>query len=117
MRHRKKKQKLGSSFHQRKAILCSLATAIILKGRISTTEGKAKKVRPFIEKAITRARKNTLANRRLLLMDFKPRIVDKLIKDIAPKYINQAGGYIRIIKIGHRKNDAAPMVFIELVKK
>ncbi len=117
MRHRKKKQKLGSSPHQRKAILCSLATALILKGRISTTEGKAKKVKPFIEKAITRAKKNTLADRRLLLMDFKPRTVDKLMKDIAPKYINQAGGYTRIIKIGQRKNDSAPMAFIELISK
>jgi large subunit ribosomal protein L17 len=117
MRHRNKKQKLGSSFHQRKAILRSLAMAIILKGRISTTEGKAKKVRPFIEKAISRAKKDTLANRRLLLKDFNLKIVNKLIKDIAPKYINHPGGYTRIMKTTNRKADAAKMVFIELVKR
>lgn len=116
MRHRKKKQKLGSSFHQRRAILRSLATAIILKGRISTTEGKAKKVRPFLEKAITRAKKDTLANKRLLLKDFNLRIVNKLMKEIAPKYANRAGGYTRIIKTLNRKADAAKMVFIELMK-
>ena len=117
MRHRNKKQKLGSSFHQRKAILRSLATAIISKGRISTTEGKAKKVRPFLEKAITRAKKDTLANKRLLLADFKLKTVNKLMKEIAPKYASQAGGYTRIIKISNRKADSAKMVFIELTNK
>ena len=117
MRHRKKKQKLGSSFHQRKALLRSLATAIILKGRISTTEGKAKKVRPFIEKVISRARENNLVNKRLLLADFNSRIVNKLMKEIGPKYVGQPGGYIRIMKTIHRKADSAQMVLIELVKK
>jgi large subunit ribosomal protein L17 len=117
MRHRKKKQKLGSSFHQRKAILRSLATAIILRGRISTTEGKAKKVKPFLEKAITKSKKDTLANRRLLLIDFSPKIVNKLMKEIGPKFIDQSGGYTRIIKTINRKADAARMVFIELVNK
>ncbi|HUT96018.1 MAG TPA: 50S ribosomal protein L17 [Candidatus Paceibacterota bacterium] len=117
MRHRKKKQKLGSSFHQRKAILRSLASALVLKEKIFTTEGKAKKMRPFLEKAITRARKNTIADRRILLKTFPVRIVDKLMKEIGPRYINQAGGYIRIIKTASRKADAAKMVLIELVKK
>lgn len=117
MRHAKKKQKLGSSFHQRKAILRSLATALILKERISTTEIKAKKLRPFLEKAISRARKNDLAARRILLQDFAPRIVDKLIKEIGPRYAAQPGGYTRIMKTGARKADAAQMVLMELVKK
>jgi len=117
MRHRKKKQKLGSSFHQRKAILCSLASHIIFKERISTTEGKAKKVRPFLEKTISRAKENTLSNRRILLQDFTPRVVNKLLKEIGPRYANQPGGYTRIIKTLARKSDAAQMVLIELVKK
>jgi len=116
MRHRNKKQKLGSSFHQRRAILRSLANAIILRNRIFTTEGKAKKVKPFIEKVISRAKKDTLANRRLLLKDFNLRIVNKLIKEIAPKYANRVGGYTRIIKTNNRKADSAKMVFIELIK-
>ena len=115
MRHKNKKQKLGSSFHQRKAILRSLASALILRGRIFTTEGRAKKVKPFIEKVISKAKKDTLANKRLLLKDFNLKIVNKLIKDIAPKYINRSGGYTRIIKTANRKADSAKMVFIELV--
>lgn len=117
MRHRRKKQKLGSSFHQRKAILRSLASAVILRERIFTTEGKAKKVRPYLEKAISRAKENTLANRRILLQDFTPRITNKLLKEIGPRYANQAGGYTRIMKTTARKSDAAKMVLIELVRK
>lgn len=117
MRHGKKKQKLGRSFHQRKAILRSLASALILKEKIFTTEVKAKKLKPFLEKSISRARKNNLFTKRFLLRDFTPRIVDKLIKEIGPRYVNQAGGYIRMAKVGSRKADAAKMVLLELVKK
>lgn len=115
MRHGKKKQKLGRSFHQRKAILRSLASALILKEKIFTTEVKAKKLRPFLEKSISRARKNNLFTKRFLLRDFAPRIVDKLMKEIGPRYANQAGGYVRIMKMGARKADAAQMVLMELI--
>jgi large subunit ribosomal protein L17 len=94
-----------------------LASAIILKERISTTEGKAKKVRPYLEKAISRSRENNLANKRILLKDFTPRVVDKLLKEIGPRYLNQTGGYTRILKVSSKRSDAAPMVLIELVKK
>jgi len=116
MRHRNKKQKLGRSPEQRKATLSSLASAVILKERIFTTEIKAKKLKPFLEKAISRARKNTVANRRILLKTFPPRIADKLIKIIGPRYAAQAGGYTRIIKYNVRKADGAQMVLMELVK-
>lgn len=117
MRHRNKKMKLGRSFQQRKAILKALASALILREKIFTTENKAKKLKPFVEKAISKARKNNLANKRLLLQTFSPRIVDKLMKEIGPRYVNQSGGYTRIIKSNLRKADAARMVLIELVKK
>jgi large subunit ribosomal protein L17 len=117
MRHRKKRQKLGSSFHQRKAILRSLASHIISRERIFTTEGKAKKVRPFLEKVISRAKENTLANRRILLTDFTPRVTNKLLKEIGPRYAGHNGGYTRIMKTTARKSDAAKMVLIELIKK
>ena len=117
MRHRKKKQKLGSSFHQRKAILRSLASVIILKERIFTTEGKAKKVKPYLEKVISRSRENNLANKRILLTDFTPKVVNKLLKEIGPRYASQTGGYTRIMKTKARKSDAAKMVLIELIKK
>jgi len=115
MRHRNKKQKLGSSFHQRKAILRSLASAVILKERIFTTEGKAKKVRPYLEKAISRAKADNLANKRILLRDFTLKVTNKLLKEVGPRYANQAGGYVRIMKTGARKSDAAQMVLIELI--
>jgi large subunit ribosomal protein L17 len=94
-----------------------LASAIILKERIFTTESKAKKVRPYLEKAISRSRENTLTNKRNLLIDFTPRVVNKLLKEIGPRYVNHTGGYTRIIKTNARKSDAAKMVLIELIKK
>jgi len=116
MRHRKKRQKLTKTIAQRRALLRSLLSAIILKEKIITTEGKAKKIRPFLEKTISKAKKNSLANRRLLLRDFSPKIVNRLMKEIGPRYKNRPGGYSRIIKMGRRKDDAAPMAIIELIK-
>lgn len=117
MRHRKKKIKLGRSFQQRRAILRVMARALILKEKIFTTETKAKKIRSFVEKAISRAKQDNLNNRRILLADFSPRIVNKLFKEIGPRYASQAGGYTRMIKTEPRKADGAKMVLLELIKK
>ena len=116
MRHRKKKNKLTRSKDQRRALLRSLASSLILKEKIVTTENKAKKLRPFLEKSISRSRKDTLANRRLLLKNFSPAVVDKLMKEIGPRYKERSGGYSRIIKTNPRKTDSAKMAIIELVK-
>jgi large subunit ribosomal protein L17 len=116
MRHRKKRQKLGRTHSQRRALLRSLITSLVLKERIITTEGKAKKTRSFLEKIISRSRNNTLTNQRILLRDFSPKVVDKLIKEIGPRYKERPGGYSRIIKTSSRKNDTASMVIIELIK-
>jgi len=116
MRHRKKRQKLTKTIDQRKAILRSLISALILKEKIITTEAKAKKLRPFLEKAISRAKQTNITNRRFLLKDFSLKAVDKLLKEIGPRYKDRAGGYSRIIKIDSRKNDAAKMAIIELIK-
>lgn len=116
MRHRKKKLKLTKSKDQRRALLRSLASSLILKEKITTTEAKAKKLRPFLEKSISKARKDTLANRRLLLGNFSPRVVNKLIKELGTRYKNRPGGYSRIIKISPRKTDSARMAIIELIK-
>ena len=117
MRHRKKRQKLARSKSQHRALLRSLVSALILREKIFTTEGKAKKLRPFLEKSISRARKDNLTTKRLLLRDFSPRIVNKLIKEIGPRYIDRPGGYLRIVKINPRKTDNAKMVLLELVKQ
>lgn len=116
MRHKKKRNKLTRSKDQRRILLRSLISSVILKEKIATTEAKAKKLRPFLEKTISRAKKDTLANRRLLLKDFSKKIVDKLIKELGPRYKDRPGGYSRIIKISPRKTDSAKMAIIELLK-
>jgi large subunit ribosomal protein L17 len=116
MRHRKKKFKLTRTKDQRRALLRLLASSVILKERIITTEAKAKKLRPFLEKSISKARENTLAKRRLLLKNFSPKVVDKLMKEIGPRYKERPGGYSRVIKINPRKTDSAKMAIIELIK-
>lgn len=116
MRKRKKGRKLSRERDQRKALLKSLASEIFLKEKIKTTTAKAKEVRGFVEKSITRARKGDLHSRRLLLRFFSPKIVKKLIEDLAPKYKERKGGYTRIVQLGPRKSDGAKMAIIELVK-
>lgn len=87
-----------------------------MKEQIKTTEARAKEIRSMVEKSITRAKVDTLANRRLLLKKLNPKSVNKLFKDISPRLRARAGGYTRIMKIGHRKNDGAKMAIIELLK-
>lgn len=116
MRHHKKRNKLTKTQDQRQAALRALATALILKEKIITTEAKAKKIKPYVEKTISRAKKDILSNRRLLLEDYSNKIVGKLFKELGPRYKERAGGYTRIVKAGPRKNDSAKMAIIELVK-
>jgi large subunit ribosomal protein L17 len=116
MRHQKKRNKMTKTSDQRRAIYRLMVSPLILKERITTTEAKAKKIRSFLEKNISRAKQNTLANRRVLLQYFPPKAVDKLFKELGIRYKERAGGYSRIIKIDPRKNDSAKMVIIELIK-
>ena len=115
-----KKRKAGRKFHrttgQRKALLKGLARALILKGRIETSEAKAKELSSFIDKQITKAKKGDLAARRELLKIFSNTTVKKLIEEIAPSYKSRAGGYTRIIKKGPRASDGAKIAIIEFVK-
>ena len=116
MRHLKKRNKITKTKGQRRSIYYLMVSSLILKERMTTTEAKAKKIRPFLEKSISRAKKDTLANRRLLLESFPLKTVNKLFKEIGPRYEERNGGYSRIIKTGSRRNDSAKMVIIELVK-
>jgi len=116
MRKRKKGRKLSRKRDQRWALLRSLATALILKEKIKTTEAKAKEMAGVVEKFVTRAKKADLASRKRLGQFFAPQVVKKLIDEIAPKYQTRNGGYTRIIKLGPRKTDGAKMAFIEFVK-
>ncbi len=106
----------GSSSHQRH-ILANLATALFEHGRITTTEAKARRLRPVAERLITFAKRGDLhARRRVLTLVTDKSVVHTLFTAIGPSYATRPGGYTRITKIGPRKGDAAPMAVIELVK-
>jgi len=107
----------GSPAHER-LILANLATALFEHGRITTTEAKAKRVRPLAERLITFAKRGDLASRRRVMTVIGDKgVVHTLFAEIAPQYDNRAGGYTRITKIGPRKGDNAPMAVIELVER
>src|SRR3954467_7538699 len=105
----------GSPAHQR-LILSNLATALFEHGRITTTEAKARVLRPVAEKLITKAKRGDLHNRREVLKTIRDKsVVHTLFTEIAPTFSERPGGYTRITKIGPRKGDNAPMAVIELV--
>lgn len=101
---------------QRKAFLKSLATALVQKEKIKTTEARAKETSIFVDKFITKAKKGTLAGTRQVNELFAKRIAKKLVDDIAKRYKDRQGGYTRVIKMGRRKTDGAQMAIVELVK-
>lgn len=105
----------GSPSHQR-LILSNLATQLFEHGRITTTESRARALRPLAEKLITKAKKGDLHNRREVLKTVRDKgVVHVLFTEIAPTFSERPGGYTRITKIGPRKGDNAPMAVIELV--
>lgn len=118
MRHQVKTRKLGRPKKQRNALLSSLATSLIEKGRISTTRAKAKELRPYIERIVTKAKADTLSNRRHVLsrLGNNKKVVAKLFSEIAPRMKERPGGYTRIIKRAPRKSDAAQLAIIEFVE-
>lgn len=111
----KKTRKLSRKRDQRRALLKGLAANLILRGKIKTTEAKAKEARPFIEKLISKNRKKTLNGARYAAKFLPGIAVQKLINEIGPRYAQRKGGYTRIIKLGARKTDSARMAAIELV--
>lgn len=116
MRHRNKTKTLARNATARKALLRDLATSVIVYEKIKTTQMKAKAVRPLVERLITTAKKGDLAARRELLSFFTTeQPVAKMMDVIGPRYKERAGGYTRIVKLGTRQGDAAPVVQIELV--
>ena len=117
MRHSNSKRKFGRVKNKRNALVNSLALNLIVRGKIKTTEPKAKELRPFIEKLITSAKKGDLATRRFVIAKLSNRRpeVKKLFEVIAPKYADRKGGYTRVLKLGVRKSDGAKMAQIEFV--
>lgn len=118
MKHQIKGRKLNRNSAHRKALMRNLSIALISNERIKTTLPKAKELRPFVEKILTIAKKDNLANRRLLISLLgNTDIADKLFKDIAPRILKRNGGYTRIMKNGFRVGDKAPMAVMELVDR
>jgi large subunit ribosomal protein L17 len=116
MRHAKKGRKLGTDASHTKAMLRSLARALFINERIKTTEARAKEVRSLVDRIITWGKKGDVHSRRLALAELNDReLVHKIFADIAPRYTEREGGYTRILKLGPRKGDSAPMVIMELV--
>jgi large subunit ribosomal protein L17 len=112
----KKGARLGGSAAHQKLILANLATSLFEHGRITTTEAKARVLRPVAERLITKAKKGDLHNRRQVLATIRNKgVVHELFEENAPRYAERPGGYTRITKIGPRKGDNAPMAVIELV--
>ena len=106
----------GSPAHER-LMLANLATALLEHGRITTTESKAKRLRPYVEKLITFGKRGDLHARRQVLKVIRDKsVVHTLFDEIGPRYENRPGGYTRILKTGPRKGDNAPMAIIELVE-
>jgi len=116
MRHQKKTIKLGLTAAHRKALLANQVCSLIEHQRIKTTLAKAKAVRPLAEKMVTLGKKGSLHARRTALAVLRQKdAVKKLFEDIAPRSADRKGGYTRIVKLGARKSDSAPVAFIEWV--
>ena len=118
MRHRRTGRKFGRDSAHRKAMFSNLAGALFEHGRIQTTEAKAKELRPIAEKLITLARKDPVdvaAQRQAVAYLRSKDSVHRLFHEVAPRFTDRPGGYTRIIKLGPRPGDAAPMAYIELV--
>ena len=116
MRHQKSGRKLGRETSHRKALMSNLASALITHKKIKTTDAKAKELRMFIEPLVTKAKKGDLHSRRMVLKKIRHKtVVRELFENIGPAFSDRKGGYTRIIKLGFRDNDCAPISLIEFV--
>lgn len=114
MRHRSSKSKLKRTAAHRRSLLANLACSLIEHGRIKTTLGKAKALRPVAEKMVTLGKSGDLHARRQAIAFLRQKdVVQKLFSEVAPAAANRSGGYCRITKLGVRMTDAAPMAYIE----
>ena len=116
MNHRQKGRKFGRETKQRKELLRDLARALILNNKINTTQAKAKGLRPYIEKLVTKAKNKNLASNRLLISELGRSSAQKLTKEIVDKFSERKGGYTRVINLPPRLSDGSKMAIIEFVQ-
>lgn len=118
MRHRVKGRKLNRTTAQRKALFRHLISSLFLKEGIKTTLSKAKAVKGLIDRLITKAKKETLHNQRLIHAFLQnKKATKKLVEEIAPRFKKRASGFTRIVRLGRRRGDAAEMARLELVER
>lgn len=118
MRHLKTGRKLNRTAAHRRALIRNLLKALIQREQIQTTDAKAKELRRWADRVVTLGKRNTLHARRLAYAQLGSRaLVSRLFDDIAPRFENRAGGYTRIIKLGPRRGDAAPLSLIEFTER
>ena len=118
MKHRLGFNKLGRKASHRKALYRTMVTALFRYERIKTTQAKAREIRKVAEKMITRAREDSVHNRRVIARKIgDKRVLAKLFLNIAPRFFERPGGYTRIMKLGRRYGDASEMVLLELVER
>ncbi len=118
MRHRKSGRKLNRNSSHRDAMFKNMTAALVQEELIRTTLPKAKELRRVIEPLITRAKTDSVANRRLVFSRLRDKdAVSKLFGELGPRYAARPGGYLRILKCGFRPGDAAPMAYVELVDR
>lgn len=117
MRHQVKGRKFNRVRKVRTALVRSLASSLILREKITTTEPKAKEIRPYVEKLVTKAKKDTLTNRRTVIEKIgqDKKVITKLFAQLGPRFNERRGGYTRITKLGRRISDGSPMAIIEFV--
>lgn len=116
MRHHDRNRKLGREKRQRSALLRNLARSLILKEGITTTEAKAKALRPFVERLVTMSKKNTLVGTRTIATHFRSVETDKKLKELATRYGKRTGGYTRIVRLGRIGKRVGEMAKIEFIK-
>lgn len=118
MRHLKSGRKLNRTASHRKALIRNLLKALVQREQIQTTDAKAKELRRWADRIVTLGKRDTLHARRLAYAQLGSRVlVSRLFDDIAPRFQNRAGGYTRIIKLGPRRGDAAPISLIEFTER
>jgi large subunit ribosomal protein L17 len=118
MRHMKSGRKLNRNSSHRKAMFRNMASSLFEHELIKTTVPKAKELRRVAEPLITLAKEDSVAHRRLAFDRLRDReIVTKLFNELGPRYVDRPGGYLRILKCGHRAGDQAPMAYVELVDR
>lgn len=118
MRHKLKSTKLNRTSSHRLAMFANMTTSLVMNEQIKTTLPKAKALRPFVEKFITKAKKGTLSARRAIISKIKDKTAaEKLMSVLSNRYAKRPGGYTRIVKAGFRYGDRAPLAFIEFVDR